>query len=252
MKASAGERAKGCDRSSEQIAAAKFANDRRAKGSFRSSEQIAAIKAANDKRAKGINRSSEEIAAAKEANDKRERAQGSDRSAEQIKAAKTANEERAQGSDRSSNQVYTVKRANKEYYDTRPTKYEAQERERRDSWAKFKRSQRTRLMCLIDDGILLYNEKDFRGALSALKDALKLIPDPQNYVHEELLSYFQAHYYLGYCLFELGNLQGTMVCCHEALNCAAIQKEQKLKWTGKITFLTQTAVDLSEISRVKV
>ena len=170
---------------------------------------------------------------------------------EQIAAVKAANEDRAQGSERSSMQVDIVKKANKEYYAARPTKYQQQERERREDWAKFKRSQRTALDCLNEDGLSLYLNYEFRGASSAFKDAVKLIPSPQHYVHHQLLSYFDALSGLGLCLYELKYLQDTMVSCREALNCAAIQKQQKLEWTGT-TYLSQNAISLESISEMKV
>ena len=69
-------------RSPEQIAAKqranKTSNARRAKGHDRSTEQISAAKAANDKRAKGIHRSAEQVVVANKRNDEREK--GSERS----------------------------------------------------------------------------------------------------------------------------------------------------------------------------
>jgi len=247
-------RAKGNDRSTEKIAAAKAANDKRAKGINRSAVQVAAAKEANDERerAKGIERSAKQVAAAKAANSDRERAQGSDRSAQQVAAAKAANSdrERAQGSDRSSEQVAAVKKANKKISDARPPRNRHQERlDRYAKWTKFKG---TRMACLVDDGIDLYRKCNFRDATSALEDAVKLIPDPSKYVHHELLTYFHAHYALGYCLNEFGDFEGAMASCHEALKYTAIHQKQRLKWTTECRIFKSQNPEPSCISRVKV
>ena len=212
----------------EQIAAKqranKTSNARRAKGHDRSTEQISAAKAANDKRAKGIERSAVQVAAAKEAND--ERAKGIDRSAEQVAAAKAANSdrERAQGSDRSSKQVSTVKEANKKYYAARPSKHEVEEREQFERWASYKRQSRTRFERLFDDAEETLGKHDYRGALLLFKEARTLIPKPGKYVRLNLVQYYcMVHSYLGSILYELGDMHGAIESLNEALRMAAFK-----------------------------
>jgi hypothetical protein len=249
--ASNARRAKGNDRTSEQIAAKKKANSIRAKGSDRSSKQIAAAKVANDKRERerGSDRSSKQIAAAKLANDERERERGSDRSSEQITAAKAANEDRAQGSERSSKQVAAVKKANEEYYASRPTKYEAKEKERRARWASYKRDSMTRFERLFEDANALWNNSDYEGALPLFQDAKTLIPTPDKYVFLNLVQYYTVHNRLGDILYELGDLHGAIEALNEALKFAAVKNATKHPPDG---YRTQHYISLSSISLDKV
>jgi tetratricopeptide (TPR) repeat protein len=274
--ASNARRAKGNDRTSEQIAAKKKANSKhiRAKGSDRSSKQIAAAKAANDKRERerGSDRSSEQITAAKVANDKRERERGSDRSSEQITAAKVANDERERGSDRSSEQitaakaanhdrervegserslkqVAAVKKANEEYYASRPTKYEAKEKERRARWASYKRDSMTRFERLFEDANALWNNSDYEGALPLFQDAKTLIPTPDKYVFLNLVQYVIVHSRLGDIYYELGDLHGAIEAFNEALKFAAVKNATKHPPAG---YRTQHYISLSSISLDKV
>ena len=226
-------RAKGSDRSSEQITAAKAANyvRERAKGSDRSSGQITVAKAANyvRERAKRSDRSSEQITAAKAANYVRERAKGSDRSSKQITAAKAANyvRERAKGSDRSSKQVTAVKKAYEEYYASRPTKYEVEEKERRARWASYRCDSMTRFERLVEDATALWKNCDIQEALDMFQDAKTLIPNPDKYLYLNLVQYVTVHNCLGDILYELGNLHGAIDALQEALRFAAVKNASK-------------------------
>ena len=226
-------------------------NARRAKGNDRTSEQIAAKKKANSQRAKGSDRSSKQIAAAKVANDERERERGSDRSSEQITAAKAANHDRGrvEGSDRSSKQVAAVKKANEEYYASRPTKYEAKEKERRVRWASYKRDSMTRFERLVEDATALWNNSDYQGALPLFQDAKTLIPTPDKYVHLNLVQYVTVHSGLGDTLYELGDPHGAIEAFNEALRFAEVKNATKHPPDG---YRTQHYISLSSISLDKV
>ena len=207
--------------------------------------------ASNARRAKGNDRTSEQIAAKKKANSKRIRAKGSDRLSEQITAAKAANHdrEREQGSERSSKQVAAVKKANEEYYASRPTKYEAKEKERRARWASYKRDSMTRFERLFEDANALWNNSDYEGALPLFQDAKTLIPTPDKYVHLNLVQYVIVHSRLGDIYYELGDLHGAIEAFNEALKFAAVKNATKHPPDG---YRTQHYISLSSISLDKV
>ena len=51
---------------------------------------------------------------------------------------------------------------------------------------------------------------DFERAYVVIQSEIELIPSREKYVRSEMIgSYFNAHYLLGSCLRELGDLQGA-------------------------------------------
>ena len=73
---------------------------------------------------------------------------------------------------------------------------------------------------------------DFERAYVVIQSAIKLIPSREKYVRSEMIGYFNAHYLLGSCLRELGDLQGAIKSLQEADIFANIQ-HQEIQLFGK-------------------
>ena len=50
---------------------------------------------------------------------------------------------------------------------------------------------------------------DFERAYVVIQSAIELILSREKYIRSEMIGYFNAHYLLGSCLRELGDLQGA-------------------------------------------
>ena len=184
----------------EEIAAAavKLMNDKRAKGSDRSPEQIAARKASNDKCAKGSDRSSERIAAIKAINDKRP--QGSDRSPEEIAASNERNDKRPQGTDRSPGHIAKVKIANEPL---------SREKKRNDG---IHRLSMNKIEMLIFEGEELWTKDDFAGALKKYQEATTVASKP---CYRQYYCKLEAFLAFSLTLEKMGDLRGAIEAFRE-------------------------------------